>query len=367
MGSSSKSSGYTGTAITTAGGLLGGLMSSITAGAISAQNRKYDAQVRAEELERDKEKMQLSSELSRQNFDHEFTTKAEYQDPAAEKARYEAAGLNPSLMYGGSGGSSISASTSSTPISGGNHSPGNLSPMPDTGSILAKTGEAASTSLYQSSLVKQAEAQTQAILAQTADPNASPGTPGYIAWQQMLSNADEKKYSAMLKEIELEIAKATKDSKIEMPGEQLRALRRAIERDDSVAESTIDMYNALADKAGEEKIDLMATRSSRIASNNASAREKNASAFTKELDNALYQATYMRPDENAISYATKLAAFKMAFDTLTEEEKNTLYSLGLIVQDGELTQEEKRKAFFLEKIESEEWKKMLKDIANKKK
>lgn len=94
--------------------------------------------------------------LAREMYDYTFDKQNAYNNPAAEKARYEAAGLNPALLYGGggAGGSSTAATTS------GGQMPA-VTPIQPMGIQVALQAEA------QKAQIELTKAQTNSIKADT--------------------------------------------------------------------------------------------------------------------------------------------------------------------------------------------------------
>ena len=94
--------------------------------------------------------------LAREMYDYTFDKQNAYNNPAAEKARYEAAGLNPALLYGGGGaGGSSSAATTS-----GGQMPA-VTPIQPMGVQVALQAEA------QKAQIELTKAQTNSIKADT--------------------------------------------------------------------------------------------------------------------------------------------------------------------------------------------------------
>ncbi len=94
--------------------------------------------------------------LAREMYDYTFDKQNAYNNPAAEKARYEAAGLNPALLYGngGGGGGGTSATTS------GGQMPA-ITPIQPMGIQVALQAEA------QKAQIELTKAQTNSIKADT--------------------------------------------------------------------------------------------------------------------------------------------------------------------------------------------------------
>lgn len=99
---------------------------------------------------------QYSQNLAREMYDYTFDKQNAYNNPEAEKARYEAAGLNPALLYGngGGGGSGTSATTS-----GGQ--------MPPVSSIQPMGIQVALQAEAQKAQIELTKAQTNSIKADT--------------------------------------------------------------------------------------------------------------------------------------------------------------------------------------------------------
>ena len=74
-----------------------------------------------------KQTAQYNQDLAREMYNYTFDKQNAYNNPAAEKERYEAAGLNPALLYGNGGGGGGGTSATTT---GGQMSPvTSLQPM----------------------------------------------------------------------------------------------------------------------------------------------------------------------------------------------------------------------------------------------
>ncbi len=129
------------------GSLLGTAVSSLIGPSWRTQAR----------FQRDMQKdlMSHQAELNKQQYDYEFQKEAEYNSPSAERARLEAAGMNPALAYGGgaSGGSGVQASVGS--VSGGS------------------VGQAKPLSLAENSLDLTSLAQIQNMAAQSENLKAA--------------------------------------------------------------------------------------------------------------------------------------------------------------------------------------------------
>lgn len=97
-----------------------------------------------------------NQDLAREMYDYTFGKQNEYNNPAAEKARYEEAGLNPALLYGGGGAGGQSTSATS---SGGQMSP--ITPIQPMGVQVALQAEA------QKAQIELTKAQTNSIKADT--------------------------------------------------------------------------------------------------------------------------------------------------------------------------------------------------------
>ena len=97
-----------------------------------------------------------NQDLAREMYDYTFNKQNAYNNPAAEKARYEAAGLNPALLYGngGGGGGGTSATTS------GGQMPA-VTPIQPMGVQVALQAEA------QKAQIELTKAQTNSIKADT--------------------------------------------------------------------------------------------------------------------------------------------------------------------------------------------------------
>lgn len=148
-------------------GLIGGAINAKTQKQMQEASFKYGREMMEKqnqaELQRmglqfdyNKQTAQYNQDLAREMYDYTFDKQNAYNNPAAEKARYEAAGLNPALLYGsgGGGGGGTSATTS-----GGQMSPiTSLQPM---GIQVALQAEA------QKAQIELTKAQTNSIKADT--------------------------------------------------------------------------------------------------------------------------------------------------------------------------------------------------------
>lgn len=76
-------------AITAGASLLGGLMSSASSKAAQKREFKYNTQLQ-----------QQASQLQQANWEKQFNLQNDYNTPEAQRARLEAAGMNPNLAYG---------------------------------------------------------------------------------------------------------------------------------------------------------------------------------------------------------------------------------------------------------------------------
>lgn len=95
--------------------------------------------------------------LAREMYDYTFDKQNAYNNPAAEKARYEAAGLNPALLYGGGGGGGGGGTSATT---SGGQMPA-VTPMQPMGIQVALQAEA------QKAQIELTKAQTNSIKADT--------------------------------------------------------------------------------------------------------------------------------------------------------------------------------------------------------
>jgi hypothetical protein len=155
-------------------GVLGGGMGLIGQGINARQQRKmqqeafeygremFNKQNEAElarmglQFDYNKQTAAYNQNLAREMYDYTFDKQNEYNNPTAEKERYEAAGLNPALLYGGGGaGGSSTAATSS-----GGQMPA-VTPMQPMGIQVALQAEA------QKAQIELTKAQTNSIKADT--------------------------------------------------------------------------------------------------------------------------------------------------------------------------------------------------------
>lgn len=139
-----------------------------------------------------KKTAQYNQDLAREMYDYTFDKQNEYNNPTAEKARYEAAGLNPALLYGNGGGGGGGTSATS---SGGQMSPvPGIQPM---GIQVALQAEA------QKAQIELTKAQTNSIKADTMKKvTADMANAGLELVGNMINN---KKAGTEVKEIEQKI------------------------------------------------------------------------------------------------------------------------------------------------------------------
>lgn len=248
---------------------------------INQQNIEYDKQVREEEHLRSLERMAQQQRYALQSFDHEFKTEAEYNNPMAERARLEKAGLNASLMYGsGAGGSSVSASVGSGPSSSLASSPGAIARASDIGSSLV-------AGVRLENETKVAEAQENKLNAEAEEirsriPDSTPVVdgekPSFAQIQYLLSNNKyvREVYGSEFDKVKLDVAKATAQAEIQTAFATLDSIVSRIENDKNVS-------SALAEKYRAEVNDMKSTLPSRI-------RELETSSEANEWKAAHYRA-----------------------------------------------------------------------------
>lgn len=153
---------------------------------------------------------QYNQDLAKGMYDYTFEKQNEYNNPAAEKARYEAAGLNPALLYGngGGGGGGTDATTSG----------GQMSPVPGMqpmGVQVALQAEA------QKAQVELTKAQTNSIKADTMKKvTADMANSGLELIGNMLNN---NKTGTDTRKAEQEIANLKKTN--EQIGEQITKIK----------------------------------------------------------------------------------------------------------------------------------------------
>ena len=103
-----------------------------------------------------KQTAQYNQDLAREMYNYTFDKQNAYNNPAPEKARYEAAGLNPALLYGSGGGGGAGTSATTT---GGQ--------MPPVTSIQPMGVQVALQAEAQEAQIELTKAQTNSIKADT--------------------------------------------------------------------------------------------------------------------------------------------------------------------------------------------------------
>lgn len=149
-------------------GLIGSAINAKTQKEMQQESFKYGREMaeyqKNAELERmglqfdyNKQTAQYNQDLAREMYDYTFDKQNAYNNPAAEKARYEAAGLNPALLYGGGGGGGGGSTAATT--SGGQAAPvSSLQPMAIQVALQAEA---------QKAQIELTKAQTNSIKADT--------------------------------------------------------------------------------------------------------------------------------------------------------------------------------------------------------
>lgn len=171
-----------------------------------------------------KKTAQYNQGLAREMYDYTFEKQNEYNNPTAEKARYEAAGLNPALLYGSGGGGGGGTSATS---SGGQMSP--VTGMQPMGIQVALQAEA------QKAQIELTKAQTNSIKADTMKKvTADMANAGLELVGNMINN---KKAGTDTKKAEQEIANLKKTN--ELIGEQISK----IQNENKIAEFQIWLNN----------------------------------------------------------------------------------------------------------------------------
>lgn len=157
-----------------------------------------------------KQTAQYNQDLAREMYDYTFDKQNAYNNPIAEKARYEAAGLNPALLYGGGGGGG--GGTSAT-TSGGQ--------MPPVSSIQPMGVQVALQAEAQKAQIELTKAQTNSIKADTMKKvTADMANAGLELVGNMLNN---KKTGAETKKAEQEIVNLKRTN--EQIGEQITKIQ----------------------------------------------------------------------------------------------------------------------------------------------
>lgn len=317
-----------------------------------------------------RERMKLSNELSKDLYDYERSA----EDPSNEALRYERAGLNKALMYESQNpGLSSSISSVATPSGGNFNNPG----IPDLGRGIADA-------LLKGAQIENLKQNTQKQKTETDFLADSKSAQLSILQSKALSaeyQADIDKIEAQWSAYHQLLDANLKSAKMREINHTIKELQSRITRNETLNEvdrsranayiqsqTALASYYESADELNKARVTTEGTKQGlNVAKTKTEGAQKELleeKTLEKKFDNAFYKTTYMRPGENSISYAAKLTAFKLAYDTLSDEEKRTLLDLGILVSDEKPTAEERRKSFFLEKISTEEWKKILKDVAN---
>lgn len=144
---------------------------------------------------------QYNQGLAREMYDYTFDKQNEYNNPTAEKARYEAAGLNPALLYGSGGGSGGGTSATS---SGGQMAP--VAGMQPMGIQVALQAEA------QKAQIELTKAQTNSIKADTMKKvTADMANAGLELVSNMINN---KKTDTDTRKAEQEIGNLKKNNEL---------------------------------------------------------------------------------------------------------------------------------------------------------
>lgn len=120
------SSGLSSAASGLATGAIGGLFGGIRAKKQHKRNKEILGLQNQYEIDRmnlqadlNKEQADYSQDLQKEMYDYTFDREAEYNNPKAQVERLKTAGLNPALMYGGSGtAGTASGSTGGVQASG---------------------------------------------------------------------------------------------------------------------------------------------------------------------------------------------------------------------------------------------------------
>jgi len=155
--------------------------------------------------------------LAREMYDYTFDKQNAYNNPAAEKARYEAAGLNPALLYGGGGAGGQSTSATS---SGGQMSP--VTAMQPMGIQVALQAEA------QKAQIELTKAQTNSIKADTMKKvTADMASAGLDLVGKMLANKGSEVNTSKAEQ-ELQNLKSTNEEINENIG-KIREEKKTIE------------------------------------------------------------------------------------------------------------------------------------------
>ena len=156
-------------------------------------------------------------DLARGMYDYTFDKQNAYNNPAAEKERYEAAGLNPALLYGSGGGGGGGTSATTT---GGQMSPvTSIQPMGVQVALQAEAQKA------QTELIK---AQTNSIKADTMKKvTADMASAGLDMVGKMLANKGSEVNNSIAVQ-KLQNLKKTNEQITENIG-KIKAEKKAVE------------------------------------------------------------------------------------------------------------------------------------------
>ena len=234
--------------------------------------------------------MRLQAELNKQQYDHEFYREASYNNPQAERARLEAAGLNPALMYeNGAGGSSVNASIGQTGLS-------HLPSSDVAGSLIAGAESMAR--------IRNLDANTNKTKTETDYLQDVSATRLEFEKSQLL----REKYGAQMDEIETKFKEAKTQADLDEVRARLNKINSDIANDKQLTANDTkraDAYvKSISDLGAEieSKIKLNEAKTETESTvqdlNKSLQRLNNANADEKELDNAIREVTGYKPGWN---------------------------------------------------------------------
>lgn len=307
------------------GSSLGGGIGGIAGSAISGI---FDMIGQAQQRKHEKAMQERQAEINREAFDYEFNTKTAYENPAAERARLEAAGLNPALIYsGGAGGSSISASTINQgggSSGAGATSIGQSSSMAGNPLVVEQSQLFASQIDTQEALADKARAEAEEIRSRIPDSSdvleGDKPSFGQLQYLRESNKYLDEIYGMRLKAIETEVKEATTQTAIETAQANLNRILSQIENDKNVSDS-------LALKYKTEAQDIVETQKSRIRLNEAKASERESAVDVNESQadlNRSLKAYWDKMPDKVKAEASYLTSRANLTDEQAREVKNLI-------------------------------------------